>query len=384
MIVEELAWEEATGWGKAGKIGDTAGLVLYFGATATLADGARHAELCEAFPRAQVIGCSTGGQIDTHGLTDTRVTAVALRFEDTPLRLATVCIDHADDSRACGATLGRHLSAPDLAGVFMLSDGLHVNGSELVAGISAALPAGVPVTGGLAGDGPDFRRTLVGAGTMPPAERRIAAVGFYGPAIRFGHGCGGGWDTFGPRRRISGAKGNVLHMLDDEPALDLYERYLGDEAAGLPGTALLFPLRIWDPARPEHDIVRTVLGIDREKRTMTFAGDVPEGWYAQLMHGRFGRLTQGAAEAAGSSAPAPGMAGDSLALLVSCIGRRLLMGQHIEDEIEAVAERLALAGVSRRLGFYSYGEIGPHHVSGRCELMNQTMAVTTIAEVARA
>lgn len=384
MISEELAWDEATGWGGAGRLRQTASLVLYFGGTATLADGMRHAELRAAFPQAQVVGCSTGGQIDGRGLTDTGIAAVALHFESTPIRLVSVSIDNPGDSRVCGEMLGRQLSAPDLAGVFMLSDGLHVNGSELVAGIAAALPPGVPVTGGLAGDGSDFRCTLVGAGAVAPVERQAAAVGFYGKAIRFAHGCGGGWDTFGPRRRITGAEGNVLLTLDDEPALDLYERYLGDEAQGLPGTALLFPLRVWDPSAPDHDMVRTVLGIDRAKRTMTFAGDVPQGWYAQLMHGRFERLTQGAAEAAGSGVPTPGLSGDSLALLVSCIGRRLLMGQHIGDEIDAVAERLGASGVQRRLGFYSYGEIGPHQVSGRCELMNQTMAVTTIAEAALA
>lgn len=382
MIVEDLAWRESDGWGQAGRLAGKAGLVLYFGATATLESGHRHAELRAAFPGAHLLGCSTGGQIDGQGLTDVGIAATALQFEATALRLAEARIDHPDQSFACGAALGAQLAGPGLAGVFMLSDGLHVNGSQLVAGIGSALPASVPITGGLAGDGPDFRRTLVGAGAAPPAERRIAAIGFYGSAIRFGHGCGGGWDTFGPRRRVTRATGNVLHMLDDEPALDLYERYLGEEAAGLPGTALLFPLRIWDPVRPEHDIVRTVLGIDRDQRTMTFAGDVPEGWLAQLMHGRFERLTQGAAEAASGGAPPPAIPGDSLAILVSCIGRRLLMGQHIGDEIEAAAERLAGAGVTRRIGFYSYGEIGPHHASGRCELMNQTMAVTTLAEAA--
>ena len=175
----------------------------------------------------------------------------------------------------------------------------------------------------------------------------------------------------------------MLYELDGEPALDLYERYLGEEEAkGLPGTALLFPLRIYDPERPKHDLVRTVLAVDRETRSMTFAGDMPEGWVAQLMRGNFDRLAAGAADAARQASNGIAQSGDSdgLAVLVSCIGRRLLMGQRTVEEVEAVGAEFG----SRipRLGFYSYGEISPHAVSGVCELHNQTMTVTAITEAA--
>ena len=239
----------------------------------------------------------------------------------------------------------------------------------------------MPLSGGLAGDGPHFRATLVGAGDTLPREGLVAAIGFYGSALRISHGSAGGWDAFGPIRRVTRAAGNVLQELDAAPALDLYERYLGEEAAGLPGTALLYPLRVWDPANPRHDVVRTVLGIDREARSMTFAGDVPEGWLAQLMRGGHDRLTSGAADAAqqavAASAAAPGA---QVAILVSCIGRRLLMGQGISDEIEAVTARLPPG--TPRTGFYSYGEISPHAASGLCELHNQTMTVTLLSEAA--
>jgi hypothetical protein len=209
----------------------------------------------------------------------------------------------------------------------------------------------------------------------------VGAVGFYGPAIRIGHGSAGGWDEFGPRRQITRSRGNVLFEFDDEPALDLYERYLGEEEVqGLPGSGLLFPLRIFDLERPDHDIVRTILAVDREARSMTFAGDVPEGWTAQLMRGNFDRLAAGAALAARQAVDGVGenRSGDQVAILVSCIGRRLLMGQHTADELEAA--RAEFGPRISQLGFYSYGEISPHRVSGVCELHNQTMTVTTIAE----
>ena len=176
------------------------------------------------------------------------------------------------------------------------------------------------------------------------------------------------------------SRGNILFELDGEPALDLYSRYLGEEdVKGLPGTALLFPLRIRNPERPDHDIVRTVLAVDRDARSMTFAGDVPEGWVAQLMRGNFNRLAAGAAKAARQACASLGQGGSaSIALLVSCIGRRLLMGQHTMDEVAAAGAEIGTS--VPRLGFYSYGEISPHNASGMCELHNQTMTVTTLSE----
>jgi len=287
----------------------------------------------------------------------------------------------AKDSRSSGETLGRALKANDLLGVFVLSDGLNVNGSELVAGITAVVGREVPISGGLAGDGSEFGETLVGAGG-PPRTHLAAAIGFYGPHVRIANGSAGGWDVFGPHRKVTRSAGNVLLELDGKPALDLYERYLGEEEAkGLPGTALLFPLQIFDPNRPDHVVVRTILSVDRDTRAMTFAGNVPEGWVTQLMRGNFDRLATVSGDAARQAATALGETnGDGVAILVSCIGRRLLMGQRITDEVEAAGAELD-AGMSR-LGFYSYGEISPHAASGCCELHNQNMTVTTIRQAA--
>jgi hypothetical protein len=230
----------------------------------------------------------------------------------------------------------------------------------------------------LAGDGADFRETLVGADCAPQSGV-VAAVGFYGSSVRIGHGSAGGWDIFGPRRRMTRSAGNVLIELDGEPALDLYERYLGDESAGLPGTALFFPLQVHDPGRPEHEVVRTVLSVDRKERSMRFAGDMPEGWVAQLMRGNFDHLAAGAADAARQAFHGVGGSkSDGVAVLVSCIGRRLVLGQRSSEEIEAARSELGTRLL--RLGFYSYGEIAPHAVSGVCELHNQTMAITAISE----
>jgi len=381
MRTQHMVWNGRIGWTTAGPQPGETSLVLYFGTRQALACGARFEELRTIFPRAHLLGCSTGGQISNNDISDEEIVAAAIGFDATGLKLSRQAIDGPQQSRACGGAIGRALKADDLAGVFVLSDDLNVNGSELVAGITGAVGTKIPLTGGLAGDGADFTETLVG-GDCAPRPRMVAAIGFYGSAIRIGHGSAGGWDLFGPRRRVTRSVGNVLFELDGEPALDLYERYLGpDEAKGLPGSALLFPIQVHDAARSDSTVVRTVLAVDREARSMTFAGDVPQGWTAQLMRGNFDRLAAGAAEAARQARSTLAATHDDLRLsiLVSCIGRRLLMGQRTVDETEAAGA--VLGPDSPRLGFYSYGEISPHPNSGSCELHNQTMTVTMLAEV---
>jgi hypothetical protein len=381
MRATSLTWTPSLGWrGEAPAGTGRDCLLLYVAAREALEDGARHAELRTAFPDAIVVGCSTGGQIDGIDVVDADVQALLLRFESTRLVLATERLAGAAGSAACGSRLGAALASPGLAGVLLISEGLAVNAGDLVAGLQEAVGAGVPIIGGLAGDGPHFQRTLVGAGAVPPAPGLVAAIGFLGDALRFGHGCAAGWDAFGPLRSITASDGRVLKELDGEPALDLYERYLGPEAAGLPHTGLLYPLRIWNQAEPGHDLLRTLLGVDREARTLTFAADLPVGWRAQLMRGRFGGLADGAAAAAASARAPAGVVGDSAAFIVSCVGRRLLMGQRVEEEV--LAARECLPPSMRVLGFYSYGEIAPHPATGRSVLHNQTMTVLTLAEAA--
>jgi hypothetical protein len=382
MHSQQIIWNSRSGWQPQPVGSKDSSLVLYFGARQALASGERYDELRRAFPDAHILGCSSGGQINNNDICDDEIVAAAMRFDRTAVRLARREIAAPGQSRDCGAALGDALKGDGLAGVFVLSDGLNVNGSELVAGIVQAIGADIPLTGGLAGDGADFKETLVGADGAP-CSHMVAAVGLYGRAVRFGHGSAGGWDMFGPRRRVTKSAGNVLFELDGEPALDLYERYLGaDEAKALPGSALLFPIQVYDAARPDSAVVRTVLAVNRDDRSMTFAGDIPQGWAAQLMRGRFDRLAAGAADAArqargGLAAPA---GQSSCSILISCIGRRLLMGQRTTDETEAAGAELGAD--SPRLGFYSYGEISPHATSGVCELHNQTMTITTLAEAA--
>ena len=258
----------------------------------------------------------------------------------------------------------------------MLSDGLNVNGSELTRGLREALPTGTSLTGGLAGDGADFKETEV-LYNGETAARRVGVVGLYGDQLQIGYGSLGGWDPFGPDRLITRSRGNVLFELDGQSALALYKKYLGEHASGLPATGLLFPLSLKLPDTEER-VVRTILAVDEQQESMTFAGDVPEGLYANFMKANFDRLIDGAHAAAVTSCSSLRSSRPDLAILISCVGRKLVLKQRIEDEVEAVRE--VVGDQATLAGFYSYGEISPFVPHARCELHNQTMTITTFKE----
>lgn len=378
MQLETLSWSMDTGWSAAipSHLDSESTFVLAFGDPAIGDDPIPIRELRAALPNARLLGCSTAGQIHGDELTDRTLVVSVAQFERTRVDATTASVTGPAESFAAGQGIAEALSAPDLRAVFVLSDGLLVNGSELVRGCASGLSPDVIVTGGLAGDGERFERTWVLANDEPVAGA-VAAVGLSGTEVNVGAGSFGGWDIFGPERRITRAQGNVLFELDGRPALELYKEYLGDRASGLPATALLFPLAVREGRDATRRTVRTILAVDEDAQSMTFAGDVPQGWCAQLMRANKDRLVDGAMQAAAMSELPPND-GPQLAVAISCVGRRLVLGERTEEEIDATLE--ALVPGSELVGFYSYGEIAPH-AEGFCDLHNQTMTITTVAEV---
>ncbi len=331
------------------------------------------AQLNEALPEATVLGCSTAGQILGDRVDPAPLVAAVTTFEAAEVLSAWVCDE--PDSHEMGLELGNTLTAAAgrrrIAGVMVFGCGLHLNGSALVTGLAASLPHGTPLSGGLAGDGPRFEHTWVHCNGR---SRDDCAVAFavVGDYAHFQHGSEGGWDGFGPHRTITSSDGNVLYELDGQPALTLYKQYLGELAHDLPSSALLFPLTIASP-QGTNRIVRTILSVDEQEQSMTFAGDVPTGWTARLMWTTTDGLTHGASQAAEESVQEQA----GLAVAVSCVGRRLVLGARTEEELDSVVD--AIGAEVPLIGFYSYGEIAP--VGGECALHNQTMTVTTISEV---
>lgn len=377
LRVEQWVWTGTDGWESVVDAGGlpNAQLVLWFGGGSALKDLQSMDMLRERYPHARLVGCSTAGEIAGTRVLDDSITATALQFEHTTVRTAIEPIDRAADSEKVGERIGAALAGEALAHVVVLAEGIHINGSELLAGLRKALPDHVTVTGGLAADGPRFERTIV-CDSSDVTGRRVAAIGFYGDRFEVGYGSVGGWDPFGPERIVTRSEGNVLYELDGYSALALYRDYLGPYAADLPSTGLLFPLSVI--GADGRRIVRTILSVDDAAGSLTFAGDIPMDAQVQLMRANFDRLIDGASQASEDAHRGADRRHPALALLISCVGRRLVLKQRIEEELDAVRETL---GVSVPLcGFYSYGEIAPFGGLQRCELHNQTMTITTFNE----
>ena len=328
------------------------------------------------YPDTTMIGCSTSGVIDGQEIFDDAIAVTIVEFAHTTVQYASVQIEDSLESYEAGETLGRKLMAPNLRGIFVLSDGLMVNGSELVQGFNAVLPEHVVVSGGLAGDGRRFQQTWV-IHDGQAKSGYVTAVGLYGDAVRIGHGSKGGWDRLGIERKVTRSERNVLYELDGKPALELYKTYLGDRAAELPASCLFFPIAIRADETSDRTLVRTILAIDEERQSMTFAGDIPENSMVQLMRANFDRLIEGASQAATLTRSEGDSLTPTLAIAISCVGRRLVLGERSEEEIEGTMDVLPQG--TTQTGFYSYGEISPY-TNGRCELHNQTMTLTTISE----
>ena len=378
MKLETFSYKKRSGWslGTLPALDSDQTLVIVFGAPGFRDTPEPIQQLMRAYPQSHLIGCSSSGEIFDTAVQDESLSVCVARFEQTRLASAVTACADAQESFAAGKALAEQLHRPDLRGVLVLSDGLQVNGSELVKGINSVLPDSVVVTGGLAGDGDRFGSTWI-LRNGAPQSGYITAVGLYGDQVHIGHGSKGGWDAFGPERRVTRSEGNRLYELDDKPALELYKKYLGEQASGLPASGLLFPLALRANPSDEKSIVRTILAIDEAKQAMIFAGDIPQGYLAQLMKANFDRLIDGASEAASLAKNQSQNGGPILSIAISCVGRRLVLGERTDEELEATLEVLPKG--TRQIGFYSYGEISPY-ASGHCDLHNQTMTLTTISE----
>lgn len=378
MIVSQLRWSQDQGWSSPTNtaIFEKAQLVLAFGGIDTIGNPERYQELCERFPNANIVINSTAGEISASSVVDQTIVANAVAYEKTRIQPVAVDMNDIQDSQECGRQLAQTLLTDELNHVLILSDGGMVNGDALVKGLNEVLPENVVVTGGLAADAGRFQQTLVGLNEVPRSGQ-VVAIGHYGTALQVAHGSNGGWEEFGPIRTVTLVEGNKLMELDGIKALDLYKEYLGPMAEELPGSALRFPLSLY--TADGKQVVRTILSIDEEEGSMTFAGDLPHGAEIRMMRASFERLIDGAADAAEASWHKDSR-DDSpeLVLMISCVGRKIVLDNRIGEEVEAVREIFGEDAVYT--GFYSNGEISPVRAFMGCSLHNQTMTITTYSE----
>lgn len=353
-------------------------LVLIFGHPDLINKPGIIADIAQQYPKSHILGCSTSGEIFADKVFDSSLSIAVMQFEKTKLKSTFTAIDSVENSFNAGVEVTKELFDPSLNHVFVLSGGLDINGSELVNGINSQLPDNVMTTGGLASDGTRLSRPwIIREGQI--VEGWVSAVGFYGDHIQIGHGSRGGWDFFGLERIITRSDGNILYEINGKPALQLYKDYLGDYADDLPATGLLFPLSLRSDLDSDERIVRTILSVNEDEQSIIFAGDVPQGYHVQFMMANFDRIIEGAYDA---GCLAELKTGDNpiLSLAISCVGRRLVLRDRTDEELEALIS--AFSSDVKQIGFYSLGEISPFvPLEGACALHNQTMTVTTICEI---
>lgn len=353
-------------------------LVVMFGSIDAFKPDGQASQVARHLPGSLVIGCSTAGEISDKGVYNNTLVITAARFGQADFRPAWETVRNMDDTFEAGKRFASKLDKKDLKAIFLLGRGLEINGSALVAGMREVVGNGVVLTGGLAGDGGKFKQTFtILNGDV--ADNRVVGFGIYGDHVAVGFGSQGGWEPFGPVRRVTRCKQNVLFELDGEPALDLYKKYLGDKARELPSSGLLFPFAILKDNQDTTGIIRTILAVDEKEKSLTFAGEIPQGGIVRLMHANNAGLVNGARRAAEHALRLvkSDEAESGLGILISCVGRKLVMGDDVDEELEAVQEVLKDSTLT---GFYSYGEICPHMDADDTKLHNQTMTITYLYE----
>ena len=358
----------------------SANLVLVFGSVKRFTEGKLQAFLKLRYPSAQVVGCTTSGEISPNGVFDDSIQITAVQWEKTIQRVAQIKMTGMQNSFEAAAGLARQLKADTLRTVLVISDGLNVNGSELLKGFQSVL-GDIPIVGGLAGDGGAFVKTLQ-LFNETVSDNQVIAVGLYGNALITSSGALGGWKPYGPPRKVTKSEKNVVYEMDDKPALPLYRMYIGEAfSRGLPGTGLKFPLAVIEEGKRDVEKIRTLLAIDSKANSLTFAGNVEVGETVRLCQTNHDRLVEGAGNAAhlvmeGLSASKTNQAG--LALLVSCVGRKGVMAENVSDEVKLVQQ--ILGPQTSVTGFYSYGELAPRPNTTDSVLHNQTMTIGYLSE----
>ena len=351
-------------------------IIIIFSSKEIIKQDKINIKIREFLPNTEVIGCSTAGEMGEF-VDEETISVIGMQFDNTKVKCISLEVL---DSKENGAEISKNLLEDDLAGVFLLLPGFNVNGSKFVLGLRDVLPENVSISGGMAGDGTNFGDTIT-IYNDEIYDNRTVAFGLYGDDVEIKNSSRGGWRPFGPLRRVTKSIDNILYEIDDEPALDLYKRYLGEKTADLPSSALLYPFAVMDEQDLDRPgLIRTILDINEEDKSLIFAGDLLVGQHVCLMHSNTSDLVEGANAAAGDLMENHSDGDDSAVICVSCVGRKILMGDDTEDELDAVKERF---GESQALaGFYSYGEISHFNETDKVELHNQTMTITRISEKA--
>ena len=373
MNIDKLIFENNQ-WivqGKKECISDSVNIIFVFGHIEILKQYNHSLSLKKLYPNAHIVGCTSAGNILDTSIDEYPVVASAVSFKSARLSVKCKYINPntlSEDTKF----LVNELDKKDLKHIFFLAPGM-INGSEIIKGLK--LKNNITVTGGLAGDRSIFKDTYQFF-DGEKGKNLAVVVGFYGKSIHIGIGCETGWKEFGASRIVTKSYKNTVYEIDHKPAVELYEKYLGDTIYDHLSSTLRFPLSVRDSLEDKNKVTRTIMSINQDK-SLVFAGNIREGSIVRLMKTNVSNVLDGAFLSAKKIRPYNNKR--SLALIISCISRRSVLKQFCDEEIEIVQDILTPS--AQTIGFYSYGEIAPFSNDlSKPLLHNQTMTITTIYE----
>ena len=330
------------------------------------------------FPQSKIIGCSSGGEIckDFYTLNDSLVISV-IQFEKSSLTTVTVDINNYDDSFSKGKEIFSALQDENLKGIITFAPGLTINGTKFVAGLSSTKGA-CTICGGLAGNS-DITETFIYSNKGKELDKAVA-VGVYGEDVEVFSSAYSGVAPISLEREITLAKDNIVFEIDNMTAYEFYCKYLPDSLEisqdNFNSLSFQFPLSIADNLNIDEDTVRTPIGLNITNGSIIFSGEFTTGDKVRLLRATTDRFIEGANKACRNLYSEIGNR-ENLVIAVSCVGRRSVLRDYIDDEIVTMKNIVSHHGTL--CGFYSFGEISDR-TNNYSVFHNQTMNLIGIVE----
>ncbi len=255
----------------------------------------------------------------------------------------------------------------DNPAIMVMTAGIFTNGDEIVNGITDTMDRQVPLFGGRSGDDLRLQETLVFNASQAISNGVVALI-FDQNTIDLQGIAVSGWKGIGTPKTITKAEGNTLYEIDNEPVIEVYNKYLniGDDLQ----LALEYPLLL---IRDDGTFVMRVPGALNEDKSMVYGGTMPEGSKVRFSMPPGSEVIDYAIEQ--MSEFHQQIPKSDAIVLYSCKARHMALGPMVEDEISAVHKLWEVPMV----GFFTYGEIGPVP-QGRCDFHNHTLVPVLIKE----
>lgn len=254
--------------------------------------------------------------------------------------------------------------------ILILGSGLETDGEQLVRGIQHVAGNDVSMFGGLAGDDTQFKETFVFS--EEKLENNGAIVMALNTSQYIIQGLAtSGWVSIGADKIITHAEGNIVYTIDGQPALDVYKDYLNVSDTDLPEIGVEYPLLIKKPGA--QDVLRAVINVDREKKSLIFAGTVPNGAVVTFSSSPGFEIIESTRNKVNEFHNHNEEA--DLLILFSCMARHNALGPTISEEIDEAWHNWA----KPLIGFFTYGEIGNNY-NAACDFYNETFTMVSIKQ----